>query len=460
MPFRFAKKTKKEDVQSMSPKLSLKFKGLWATGFISVCAVQAVMNYVQIFATDYLGLSVTLFGTLIMCSKFFDAFTDAVGGILVDKTHSKIGKGRPYDLALIGYWVCIILIFCPPHVGTTGKLIYVVVMYTLANAVFATLYNCGNTVYLANALDDQRQSVSAVAFAGVLGTFVTTIIGVILPQMIESMGEEPNGWLKIGLYVGIPMIVLGSLRFIFIKEKRNTKAATETFTIKEMFLSLAKNKIAIIIAAISLLNSIGINLYLGVSGYYCKYIMGDFGLSSIISLTLLAIVFLVMAMPALAKRFGLIRMLKICAIVGAGGFLLKLLNISSVPLLITSSLISTVGFYAFNSFVPALLIDSMDYGEWKNRIRCEGSITAANSLAGKVGTAVGMGLVGVLLGLAKYDGILDVQPQSANSMIIALYTWIPAAFCIIEYILFRAYDIEGKLPEIRAELAARHGAEK
>ncbi len=442
----------------MGKKLSLKFKGLWATGFISVCAVQAVMNYVQLFATDYLGISVTLFGTLIMCSKFFDAFTDAVGGILVDKTHSKLGKGRPYDLALIGYWVCIILIFCPPNVGTTGKLIYVVVMYTLANAVFATLYNCGNTVYLANALEDQSQSVSAVAFAGVLGTLFSTIMGMILPKMITSMGEAPYGWLKIGLCVGIPMIALGSLRFIFIKEKRNTKTATETFAIKEMFVALAKNKIAIIVAAISLLSSIGINLYLGVTAYYCKYIMGNFELASIMSLTLLAIVFLVMAMPALAKRFGLIRILRICAIVGAGGFLLKLFNISSVPLLITSSLISTVGFYAFNSFVPAMLIDSMDYGEWKNKIRCEGSITAANSLAAKVGTAVGMGLVGVLLGLAGYEGVLDVQPQSANSMIIALYTWVPAAFCVIEYILLRAYDIEGKLPEIRAELAARHEA--
>lgn len=441
----------------MNKKLSLRFKMLWATGFISVSVVQAVMNYVQLYASDYLGISVTLFGTLIMCSKIFDAFTDAVGGIIVDKTHSKLGKGRPYDLALIGYWVCIILIFFTPEIGATGKLVYVLIMYTLANAVFATLYNCGNTVYLANALEYQSQSVSAVAFAGVLGTLFATAAGMLIPQMINTMGEQPHGWLKMVLCVGIPMILLGSLRFIFIKEKHSTDTRTsETFGIKEMLILLVKNKIALVVAAISCLTSIGINLYLGVSSYYCKYIMHNLGLASIISLTLLAIVFLVMIMPTLARRFGLVRILRICAIVGAAGFLLKLLKISSVPLLIVSSLISTVGFYAYNSFVPTMLIDSMDYGEWKNGIRCEGGISAVNSLAAKVGTAIGMGITGLLLGMAHYDGLLDVQPNSANQMIIALYTWVPATFCVIEYVLLRVYNIEKKLPQMREELAIRH----
>lgn len=441
----------------MSKKLSLRFKMLWSTGFISVCVVQAVMNYVQLYASDYLGISVALFGTLIMGTKIFDAFTDALGGIIVDRTHSKLGKGRPYDLALIGYWICIILLFCTPEIGMTGKVVYVLIMYTLANAVFATLYNCGNTVYLANALDDPSQSVSAVAFAGVLGTSITTVAGILIPQMINTMGDQPHGWFKMALCVGIPMILLGSLRFIFIKEKHRTDTKREeSLGIKEMFLPLVKNKIALIVAAISCLTSIGINLYLGVSAYYCKYIMHDLGLASIISLTLLAIVFLVMAMPALAKKFGLVRVLRVCAIVGAAGFLLKLLKISSVPLLIVSSLISTVGFYAYNSFVPSMLMESMDYGEWKNGARCEGGISAANSLSAKVGTAVGMGLSGLLLGIAHYDGLLDVQPDSANQMIVALYTWVPAAFCIIEYLLLRIYNIEEKLPQMREEVARRH----
>lgn len=446
----------------MKEKLSFRFKLLWSTGFVSVCVVQTLTQYMQIYATDTLGINVALLGTLLMLSKFVDAFTDSVGGIIVDKTNSRLGKGRPFDLALIGYWGCTILLFSTPDIGMTGKVIYVITMYVLATAIFATLFNCGNPIYLANALSDKQHSISAVAFAGVLGTIFSTIGGVIVPILIQSMGTTPAGWRKVALIIGVPMILIGFLRFLFIKEKDNSnaKVSTDAYEIRIMLSVLVKNKPIIIVALISCLSSIGINLSMGVSAYYCTYIMKDFGLTAILSLTLLAIVFVVMFVPALTKKISLITILKVCALVGGVGFLLRLLNIASVPLLIVSSLVSVVGFYTFNSFVTPLLIDGMDYGEWKYNLRCDGALVAVNSLAAKVGTAVGMGLTGVMMGLAHYDGRLEVQPDSANKMIVALSTWVPAVFCVIEYLLLRTYDIDKYMPQIRKELVERHAKEE
>ena len=71
-----------------------------------------------------------------------------------------------------------------------------------------------------------------------------------------------------------------------------------------------------------------------------------------------------------------------------------------------------------------------------------------------------MGLAGLLLGIAGYNGTLDVQPASAENMIIALSSWIPAVFCIIQFILLSFYRLDKKLPGIRKEIAQRHVLEK
>ena len=80
------------------------------------------------------------------------------------------------------------------------------------------------------------------------------------------------------------------------------------------------------------------------------------------------------------------------------------------------------------------------------------------SVTAKIGTAIGVGLIGVLMGMTGYDGSLSVQPDSANTMIIMLYSVIPAVFCLIQFILLRMYDLDKLLPQIQADLEAKRKA--
>ena len=64
-------------------------------------------------------------------------------------------------------------------------------------------------------------------------------------------------------------------------------------------------------------------------------------------------------------------------------------------------------------------------------------------------------MIGVLMGMTGYDGALEVQPDSANTMIIMLFTVIPAAFCLVQFILLKLYDLDKILPQIREELKAK-----
>ena len=62
------------------------------------CAYGLLTSFVMIYLTDSIGLSAGIVGTLIMISKFFDGFTDIIFGNLMDRTHSKMGKARPWML--------------------------------------------------------------------------------------------------------------------------------------------------------------------------------------------------------------------------------------------------------------------------------------------------------------------------------------------------------------------------
>jgi GPH family glycoside/pentoside/hexuronide:cation symporter len=94
----------------------------------------------------------------------------------------------------------------------------------------------------------------------------------------------------------------------------------------------------------------------------------------------------------------------------------------------------------------------MDYGEWKYKKRSEGMITCAQSMMAKIGTAAGIGIAGILMGLSGYDGAAEVQSASANNMIILLNTVVPSALAILMLIIFSFYDLDKKLPQIRAEI--------
>lgn len=436
-------------------KLSWKMKLTWPLFGISANVAGVIVGYISYFASDYMGLSVALVGTLIMISKIFDGFTDVAAGFVIDRTNTRFGKGRPYDFSLIGYWLSIIALFCAPKMNAVLSAIYLFVMYTLINSVFQTLMNCGGTVYMANALDDPRQSVKLISINSTIGTLCTMIASIIVPQMLDSLGNTHEGWRTITLTFGIPMMILGMLRFFVVKEKRNTSVKTDRIGFKEMLVVLSKNKYILLVAFINCWCSIGCNLNINTQTYYCVYIMKDIGLGSILSLAMLSVIVIVALMPFLSKRFGTIKVMRACSLIGACGYLLRLINLESVPLLVASSFISMVGFYTFFSFSSALVIDCMDYGEWKTGTRSEGAVAATQSVLSKIGAAVGVGLGGLLMGIAGYNGTLEVQSSATNAMIIALSSWIPALFCIVEFVMLKFYKLEDNLPQIRMELQNR-----
>ena len=136
-----------------------KFWG-WQSRAVSLGCMTIVYGYLMIYCTNTLGLSAGLVGTLLLVSKLFDGVTDLLAGYVIDNTKTKLGKARPYEIAIIGVWLCTWLLFsCPTEWSYTVKAVWVFIIYTFVNSILATLLSTNQTAYMVRAFPNMTQIV-------------------------------------------------------------------------------------------------------------------------------------------------------------------------------------------------------------------------------------------------------------------------------------------------------------
>lgn len=85
--------TAKQDYLPWHRRITYGFTDM--SGNLLYCIISSYMLY---FFTNVFGLTVGVAGVLLLIGRFFDALGAPVMGILVDHTHSKYGKNRPWFL--------------------------------------------------------------------------------------------------------------------------------------------------------------------------------------------------------------------------------------------------------------------------------------------------------------------------------------------------------------------------
>lgn len=74
-------------------------------------------SFIMIYLTNTVGLNAGVIGSLIAASKVLDGISDVVFGSMIDRTHTKMGKARPWMLG--AYFGCAITLIAAFSVPTT-----------------------------------------------------------------------------------------------------------------------------------------------------------------------------------------------------------------------------------------------------------------------------------------------------------------------------------------------------
>lgn len=208
-----AKKQKKEGV-GFWKLIAWSLRG----GSTGICSM--IMGCLTIFCTDTLGVSAAAVGTMLLVSKVLDGVTDLFAGYIVDRTHTRWGKGRPCEWCVVCMWISTLLLFMiPEKFSQPLKLVWIFIMYALANSVFYTFLNANGTVYMVRAFSGQKDYVALFTYGGLVPMVMTVIFNVAFPVALGTLATSQKGWIQLVLIFMIPLMILDMMQFFAVKEE-------------------------------------------------------------------------------------------------------------------------------------------------------------------------------------------------------------------------------------------------
>lgn len=453
----FRKEKKEKDLEG---RVGAKKFWAWHSREISDTAIIMLLGYLQFFCTDVIGISPLIVGTLLAASKIIDGVTDILAGYIVDRTNTKMGRGRPYDFCLFGTWITLILLFsCPANLSNTGKVAWVVVFYVLSNAVFTTLLNAGETVFRLRAFNE-KQIIRMSSYGGIFMCFSGIFCGMLVPVLVKGAGTDVSGWTRMAAMIGIPLALLGFCRFLFVKERDDlvyTRKEQEKLELSQIFKMLGSNRYLWIILLVTLLGSIVGSL--GVSVYYFQWILGDLSIQSLFAgVSAIAIVGLAF-LPKLLDKFGVQKTLIAGAALSTAAALVSFLFYDNIPVLLICYIFSSMGNLPDTYLVSVLLLDNANYNEYKGLHRMEGSMGSVQGFMKRACSALGSLFLGIALTLMHYDSnMTELLPETFWGLRILMYG-VPVITGLLTVILWKLYTLEKKMPKIKAELEERRRQE-
>lgn len=419
------------------------------------------------FYTDYAGVNPVVVGSVMLLSRIFDGFSDIIMGFIVEKTHSKYGKSRPWILWMsVPFAASIVLIFTVPQTTETLQFIYLFVTYNFCTTICYTAINLpyGSLSAMMTRSSRERDMLSITRMAlSPIGKILA--VSATLP-LIKILGDTQMAWIEMMTVWAILALIL--LLFCFFKCKETVvikaRKIEEKIPMKRAIKALLSNKYFYIVMILWTMLNVISNITGTILPYYCKYVFSNDSWFSLLYLVeALVMVGFTFISPTLLKRFGKRNMSLAGITLALIGHLIFLLNPLNFYWVLFSCIVRGIGLAPLNSVIFGFLGDVIEYGQWKTHLRQEGLIFSG----GSVGTKIGSGLTAAILtGLLSMAGYISsstgnvVQSQSAIDMIIHIYMYGPIIVWLIIIIALLLYKLDKIYPKIMNDLVQREASGK
>ena len=190
--------------------------------------------------------------------------------------------------------------------------------------------------------------------------------------------------------------------------------------------------------------------------YFARYILGNVQLMAGMQLaSYIPMLIGLFTIAPLIKKYGKRK----CILAGAGlmavGSLVIIANPASLPVVMTGLVIKSIGMAPWLATIYPMVLDTIEYGDWKTGVRSEGLIVSTTSVASKFGTGIGAALVGWILAAGSYVAGAAIQTHAAAEAIQICFMYLPAILAITCVVLLSFYKLDAIYPQIAQELHER-----
>ena len=407
-------------------------------------------------------------------AKILAVFTGLFNGWLLQKTQSRQGRLRPWNLifGLVSIATgCLIFLFAGENLGTNYwyYFFFLLIVYHTEGSCFFYLYR-DNIVSLSTRDPDEKarlQYFRKLSWTLLSGVIIGMIINmVVLPLWLEN---DITGYPKLMLGLSLVAIPLLLVEYFYTRERVIEDVALESdlakesdIPVKEQLKALLKNKYYVCLTIVAIVMNIADNFKGGnVQYFYVKFLLG--GDQNPMMYTIFQVV---TGIPSgigafivypLAKKYGIKNVTVVGYAMWLIGSLIGFLFPSQMVPVMIGGFIKNVGMLP-NAYVTAtLMCYAFDSIEADSGYRLEGLmgvsiIAALNSL---LAAPFAGGFESMLLKL----GFVDVNGITPSNEVIQFIVYAfylcDIILSVVALILIPRVDVEKHMPEIDAVLEER-----
>lgn len=420
----------------------------------------AVSAFLLFYLTDIAGIGAAIAGTLLLFGRVLDGTLDLVVGTLIDRTNTRWGKARPWILfstpvLLLSF---VLLFAVPQGLSSTGKEIYVFVMYVMCLGVGFVSSNLAYHTLLSVITANAKMRVSLTVLRSFAALVTSLVVNAVTLPLITSLGGGQPAWSTLTVIYAV--IAAGTFLILFFgtKERIRTVARTKGDTavpLGRRISMLVRNRYFFLVFALFFTVFV-LQGTAGIGVYFAEDVLGDVNMYGLLSTSqILPMAIGLWFMPPLMARFGKRRVILVGISVAILASLLPLIDPSNLGLLLTGAMLRGFGTVPVMAGMFAIVADVVDYGEWRNGVRLDGMTYAAATAGQNFGAGLGIALVGWLLAAGNYDGLAEVQPESAIQMEIFLMIGMPLIASVLMGVISFLLDLDKHLPQAQRDLADR-----
>jgi len=429
----------------------------YGSGDIAGNVVYAFLSsFVMIYLTNTIGLSAGIVGTLIGVSKLFDGFTDIFFGSMIDKTHSKLGKARPWMLyGYIGCAVTLAAIFAvPTSWGTTAQYVWFFIAYTLLNGVFYTANNIAYSALTSLVTKNSKERVEMGSYRFIFAFCTSLLIQSITIGFVAMCGGGAAAWRTVAIIYAIIGLIVNTISALSVKElpeeelneEKEENEADEKYGLVEACKLLVSNKFYLMICGVYIVQQL-YTAMINAGIYYMTYVLKNENLYGVFSwaINVPLIIALIFTPTLVGKWNGMYKLnLRgyIIAVIGRA-FVVVAGYIGSVPLMLAFTALAAFGQGPWQGDMNAVIASCSEYTYLTKGKRVDGTMYSCTSLGIKLGGGIGTAVSGWLLELSGFNGKLAVQPESCISMLHFMYLWLPLILDVIIMIILSRMNVEG-----------------
>ena len=429
-----------------------------------------VASYLLVYYTNVAGIGAGLAASVIAVSKLLDGVSDLIMGHIIDHTHSRNGKARPWLLRMIlPTFLSVLAVFYVPS-GFTGfaQIIYVFITYNLANTVCYTALAVSFESLNGFMTTNQKSRGLNGGIKMIANALTTVLIASLISKLARIFGGgevyTQKGWTLTILVFMVAFAVMTFIGYKGTQERVDSLAESPEDNVEEVkkdnndvsavksLVALFKNKYWII----CIITVLTINIMMILSGgstiYFAEFVLKDVDLQATLNSVMnLALIPAAVVSIALMGKIGKRNMMLLGMGITLVSALIPLISLTPTVCIVSAAL-KGVSFGMTGAPAGSIVQDAITYGLWKNGFSNIGMGNAANAFATKIGSSIGTILIGSLLEIGGFVSGAATQSSGAISMISVLYIWVPAIISLINIVIMFFYDLDKFYPQIEADL--------